>query len=300
MVGSKNIDVSVIIPNWNGRFLLEKNLYKVIHALNDELNYKTEIIIVDDASQDDSVNFLNNKFKNEIRLITHSENKGFGKSCNDGVKASKGKIIILLNSDVIPYMGFLSPLMIHFKDKNVFAVSCNDGGHHAVGYYNRGFIYHKPASEISSKICNSFWVSGGSAAFDKNKWQKLNGFSHVFKPFYWEDTDLCYRALKRGWKIYWEPNSKVNHKHETTIASHFTRKYIDQVSLNNQILFFYRNISDKNLLLKNFFWAIIYCIRSNKFRKAYFNLFIQLPSIIKFRKNEKRILSDKDILNLAK
>lgn len=295
----KMIDVSIIIPNWNGKKLLEKNLPKVLDALSTK-KYKSEVIIVDDASQDDSVDFLNKQFNDKIKLVVHSINKGFGESCNDGVKVSNGKIILLLNSDVIPNKDFLQPLMVHFDNPGIFAISCNDGGRHAVGYYHQGLIYHKPASEISLKACNSFWVSGGSAAFDKKKWQELGGFSHAFKPFYWEDTDLCYRALKRGWKITWEPESKVNHKHETTISKHFTREYVNQVSLKNQIIFFYRNVDDIDLLTNSFFWALIHCVRSHKFRKAYFNLIKQIPSIIRFRVQETRVLTDKKILILAR
>lgn len=293
------IEVSVIIPNWNGENLLSKNLPKIKNVLSKE-KYISEIIVVDDASTDNSLHLLESKFKGNIKVVVHANNMGFGKSCNDGVSVAKGRIIVLLNSDVIPHKGFLEPLMSHFKDRNVFSVSCNDGGRHAVGYYHQGLIYHKPASQTSIEACNSFWVSGGSAAFDIKKWNELGGFSPLFKPFYWEDTDLCYRALKRNWKIIWEPNSIVDHRHETTISNHFTREYINKVSLKNQVIFFYRNVSDIKLIINSLLWAMYHCIRNRNFFSAYINLVRQAPAIIRFRMKEQRTLNDIDILNLAR
>ncbi|MCX6724718.1 MAG: hypothetical protein NTV20_01290, partial [Candidatus Shapirobacteria bacterium] len=94
----------------------------------------------------------------------------------------------------------------------------------------------------------SFWASGGSGAFRKDIWSELGGLDEIFAPFYWEDTDLSYRAWKRGYQVLWEPKSIVHHQHEGTIGSSFSKKYIDFISQRNQLIFIWKNITDFKML----------------------------------------------------
>jgi GT2 family glycosyltransferase len=114
-------NVSVVIPNWNGKELLEKNLPPLIEALQYEKG-NHEIIIVDDASTDGSVEFIKD-FYSQVRLIQVEKNRGFANACNIGVSKSKNDIVLLLNSDVEVKKDFLKPLLTHFDDKKVFATS---------------------------------------------------------------------------------------------------------------------------------------------------------------------------------
>src|SRR3972149_4612484 len=93
--------ISVVIPNFNGYDLLAKNLPSILkHCPN------CQIVVVDDASTDDSVNFINKNFK-KIKLIQLPKNKGFAHAANIGVKAADGNLVLLLNSDVVPRVNFL-------------------------------------------------------------------------------------------------------------------------------------------------------------------------------------------------
>ncbi len=92
--------ISVVIPNYNGQKLLAKNLSKVIAVCKN-----CETIVVDDASTDDSVQFLQIKFP-KVKIVKHKKNKRFAVACNSGVKAAQGEIVILLNSDVVPEKDF--------------------------------------------------------------------------------------------------------------------------------------------------------------------------------------------------
>ena len=109
--------ISVVIPNYQKTPLI-KHLPAVIKACPN-----CEIIIVDDASPDNTVSYLKKHFP-KIKLVINQTNQRFAVSCNNGIKAAKGEIIILLNSDVAPKKNFLKPLIKHFKDKQVFAVGC--------------------------------------------------------------------------------------------------------------------------------------------------------------------------------
>src|SRR5258708_6183481 len=101
------MSVSIVIPNWNGRALLENNLPTIIKASKNKENKISEIIIVDDASSDDSVTYLKKNFAKEIKLVVHKVNRGFGASVNTGVRSAKGEFVVLLNTDIIVSDNFL-------------------------------------------------------------------------------------------------------------------------------------------------------------------------------------------------
>lgn len=238
---------TIVIPNWQGRELLKKNLSAVLDLGADE------VIVTDDGSSDGSVEFIRKKFS-EIRVIEHPRRLGFSKNVNSGVASALGDIIILLNTDVLPKRGLLKSVLPHFKDPSVFAVSFNeDKWGPAQGIFHHGFIEHRPGKKVKIPA-KSFWASGGSAAFDREKWDILGGLDPIYDPFYWEDLDLSYRAQKRGWRVIWEPNARVFHEHEGTISKIFSKKTREWIVERNQILFFWINVSDPIFWLKHILW----------------------------------------------
>src|SRR4030043_2476573 len=114
------MNLSVVIPNFNGEKILEKNLPKVIEELKSKEKYKTEVIVVDDASTDNSIVIIK-KFP-QIKLYINQKNLGFSSNVNKGVEKSSGDLILLLNTDVYPQKDFLNHLINYFKDEKVFAV----------------------------------------------------------------------------------------------------------------------------------------------------------------------------------
>ena len=137
------MNLSVVIPNYNGEELLGKNLPKVLSSVED-----AEIIVVDDASSDGSLKVLGN-FKHKIKIIKNEKNLGFSSTVNRGVKEAKGGIVILLNTDVIPEKGFLDPLLSHFKDDNVFDAQLEElQRKYKNWYYATAYRYKLPTSRI--------------------------------------------------------------------------------------------------------------------------------------------------------
>lgn len=246
MMGLK---ISVVIPNYNGLELLKGNLFKVISSTK-VFDENSEFILVDDASTDDSVLYVRKEFP-EIKIIKHSINRGFSSAVNTGIKYTKGDFVVLLNTDVKPADGYLKSALDIFKDDKVFAVSFHEVGYGwAKGYFKSGFVNHETGGE-GDKIHETFWVNGGSGIFRKSLIQKLGGFDEkLFDPFYWEDLDICYRALKRGYKLFWDPNSYVVHNHESTIGRIPKRKK-DLVLQRNQLLFIWKNITSKVLFKRH-------------------------------------------------
>lgn len=233
--------VSVVIPNWNGQKLLEKNLPALIGAKPDE------IIVVDNGSGDDSVPFLEKNYP-QVQILKHPQNLGFAVACNHGVKISKGEIVVLLNNDVVPEQNFLVETLPLFKDWHVFAVSFHEPqwSWAKIEWIN-GYIEHEPGAKTKDSHYSA-WASGGSSAFRKSIWEELGGFDTLYHPFYWEDIDLSYRAWKRGYTVLWEPGAIVSHKHEGTIGKYFSKNYIQFISERNRLLFIWKNISDSYLI----------------------------------------------------
>jgi len=244
--------VSIVIPNYQGYRLLEENLPKVILASQNPINKITEIIVVEDASTDESVNLLKRQF-GDIKLIVHKKNRGFVSSVNDGVKSAVGEFVCLLNTDVIPSPEFLENVLPHFENEKVFGVSLNEEGESwtwTKGVFKDGYISYERGSK-DNKTHETFWVSGGSGVFRKNIWTLLGGMDErLFSPFYWEDLDICYRAAKRGYRVYWEPRSKVTHKHESTISL-LSQGYVARIKERNHLLFNWKNLTSPNLFRKH-------------------------------------------------
>src|SRR4030042_631587 len=166
--------VSVVIPNWK-KLPLIKHLPAVIKATQG-----AEIIVVDDASPDDTVGYLKQHFP-QVKVVVNQKNERFAVSCNNGVKAAKGDIVVLINSDVAPKPGFLKPLLKHFSDPQVFAVSCLEiqpGGVSGRNrcQFKRGFLIHSAAPIGKLKqAAENCWATGGSSGFDRKKDLQIRG-----------------------------------------------------------------------------------------------------------------------------
>lgn len=279
--------VSIVITNYNGKESLAKNLPVVLATGADE------VIVVDDASTDDSVNFLKSNYP-QIRVIVHDKNQRFALTCNTGVKEAKGEIVVLLNNDVSPETNFLVPLLANFADSNVFAVGCKekdmkDGkivySGRSLGEFKKGFLVHWRAEDQNQT--DTLWATAGSMAVDRKKWLQLGGMSSLFRPAYWEDIDLSFRAKKLGWKVLFEPKSMVIHQHETTNIPVFGKDGLTKIAYKNQFLFVWKN-GDFPLLLQHVFWLPYHFLRASfsgdwSFWQGFVRAVSQLPEVVRER-----------------
>src|SRR5438270_13041388 len=110
------MDISVIIPNYNGEEILEKGIPAVLSVLSKYHRGEKEVIIIDDASKDNSIEKITSLFKShndrsiKATLIRNKKNLGFAPTVNKGVRKASGEVLILLNTDVVPEINFLEPL----------------------------------------------------------------------------------------------------------------------------------------------------------------------------------------------
>lgn len=314
------MSVSIIIPNFNGSLLLPKTFPAVLQAV---LFYKTktkdkvEIIFVDDASLDRSVELIDTFVKegeaHDIRVIKviHKRNIGFSTSVNDGARHARNEILVLLNTDVLPQENFLIPLLSHFQDEKIFAVGCLNKSvernkevfrGRGIGKWQRGFLVHS-AGAIDKT--NTLWVSGGSGAFRNSFWGKLGGFNSIYDPFYWEDVDFSYRALKSGYNIVFEPKSIVTHYHEKgAIQTHYSAFEVKTIAYRNQILFTWVNATDLTILISHVVWLPYHIFmallrRDKAFYYGFFKALFKLPETIRSARKQQTLFvkSDKDIIS---
>lgn len=306
------MNISVVIPNYNGENLLKKNLPPLIDLIKDYKEGDREIIVVDDASKDESKEFLRLiKEKDSIlKFFINRKNLGFSSTVDKGAEKAKGEIIILLNTDVLPDKGFLEPLLSHFKTQEVFAVGCMDRSiegdkeilrGRGVGSWKRGFLVHKKGDIRKS---DTLWVSGGSGAFRKSIWDKLGGLDSLYNPFYWEDIDLSYRAKKAGYKTIFEKGSAVIHRHEEgAIKSNYTSSKIKIISYRNQFIFAWKNINDVDLILSHILWLPYHFIKAflrldKEFFAGFWEALVLSPKIYRKRRQQQKFIkrSDRQVL----
>ncbi len=103
------MNIAIAILNWNGKKLLEQFLPSVIS--NSE---NADVYVIDNASTDDSVAILHRQFPG-VKIIQNTENGGFAKGYNDGLKQIKADVFCLLNNDIEVTPNWLSPILSSFK-----------------------------------------------------------------------------------------------------------------------------------------------------------------------------------------
>lgn len=260
--------VSVVIPNYSGLALLQKHLPSVTAVLNST----DELIIVDDASTDTSVEWLSQWLPTQTsgwkyQIITNPTNLRYARSVNAGVAAAKHPLVFLLNNDVSIEANTIEALVRRFETAQqsgtVFAIGCLEyegadtsaqkAGKNTLDF-SRGRFEHARASEFSSGP--TAWASGGSALFNRSLWMELGGYDERFAPAYWEDVDLSARARKRGWQVLFESSAVVYHQHESTNASVFDSTELIRTSWEHGGLFTRKHANIVQWLMYFFWWPV--------------------------------------------
>ncbi|MBS0423781.1 MAG: glycosyltransferase [Proteobacteria bacterium] len=211
-------DISIIIPVHN-KHLYTFTCLKSIYENSGESAY--EVIVVDDASTDDTSKMLNNI--KGITVIHNIKNKGFIYSCNAGVNVAKGRFIVLLNNDTIVTHGWLNALTKTFLDfPNAGLVGVKlvypDGKLQEAGgivwqdasAWNYG-RYDDPEKPEYSYCRTVDYCSGACLMIKRQDLIDLGLLDDYYTPAYYEDTDLAFRVRKAGKKVYYQPAATVIH-----------------------------------------------------------------------------------------
>lgn len=226
------MDISIIIVSYNTQLLTRDCIASIYRS---ETRYSYEIIVVDNDSSDGSPELIRETFP-EIKLIRNYENVGFSKANNQGILESKGRYILLLNSDTVVSSDTLEVMMRFMDDHHqVGAAGCKvvlpDGSLDKA--CRRGF---------PTPLASFYYAFGIAKLFPHNP--KFNGYhlTHLDENedypvdcligafmlvrreaidsvglldeeffMYGEDIDWCYRIKEKGWQIYYYPFTSITH-----------------------------------------------------------------------------------------
>ncbi len=216
--------IAIAILNWNGQNLLEKFLPSVVNY-----SKQSDIYVIDNASTDNSINYLKTHFPN-VKIIALDKNYGFAGGYNKGLRKIEADIYALINSDIEVTPNWLDPVLKTFKtepdtvvvqpkikdykNKSMFEYAGAAGGFlDFFGYpYCDGrqlFKIEKDQGQYQ-KEKNIFWASGACFFIRKNTFNTHNGFDESFFA-HQEEIDLCWRIQHTKKQIKYIPQSEVYH-----------------------------------------------------------------------------------------
>ena len=214
-------ELSIIIVNYNGKHYLKDCINSIILHCS-SISY--EIIIVDNNSSDGSIEYLQSNFP-QVRLLTKTENLGFGKANNIGVKNSIGENILLLNNDTI-LLQDISPVIEVVKRNEVGTVGAKmlNGKKKytsSVGKFPTSFSLLKLANMNETRLEfltgdfkeNEYkvdWISGSFMMIERQDWDLIDGFDEDFF-MYVEDVDFCKKLAYLKKEVIFMPSISYTH-----------------------------------------------------------------------------------------
>ncbi|MBI4831017.1 MAG: glycosyltransferase family 2 protein [Candidatus Lindowbacteria bacterium] len=221
--------VSILLVNWNTKHVL----LDCVGSVYETYPKCKEIIVVDNASTDDSVSCLREEYP-LVHVVENTKNEGFAKACNQAIRAASGDYMVCLNPDtvVLPNsidrmeefldgnedVGMVGPMLL--SADGTLQPSCRN-------FISTGnlllqhLIPRKGAFQTLSKamileysdhnkIRDTDWLIGACLMIRRSAVEQVGLFDETFYHFY-EDADLCYRMRKAGWRVVFFPDAKIIH-----------------------------------------------------------------------------------------
>jgi GT2 family glycosyltransferase/lipopolysaccharide/colanic/teichoic acid biosynthesis glycosyltransferase len=249
------VDLSIIIVNYNVKEFLQNLLHSIEKA---SLNISNEILIVDNASDDGSVELIREKFPS-VKLISNTENLGFGKANNQALEIATGNFLLLINPDAIVSEDTLDNMMRFFENNpkaglagckilnpdGTLQLACRRSfpGPWTSFCKVTGLSNLFPKSKLFARYNLTYLdedqtyevdaISGSFMMMRKEIYDKVGGFDEEFF-MYGEDLDLCYRIQQAGFKVFYSHTTQIIHyKGESTKRSRLdeTKVFYDAMHL---------------------------------------------------------------------
>jgi GT2 family glycosyltransferase/glycosyltransferase involved in cell wall biosynthesis len=316
--------VSIVVPTWNGRELLEMSLPPLLEAVRRHGHPDDEILVIDNGSDDGSREAVLRLADDApaLRIVALEHNEGFAGAANRGAREARSPALILLNNDMVVEPDFVQPLLDAFAaEPEAFGVSCQidfidpskerweTGKVHARLEHGSVRLFHLDRFD-EDIVYPVFFAGGGASAYDRAKFVTLGGFDEeVFSPVYIEDVDLGYRAWKRGWPSVIAPRSRVHHKHRSTTRRLWSEGRIHSFFVKNLAALMWKNVGSRRLLLRHLVGLPLVPVRVRREQggraavATCAGLVRQLVRTMRARWREAaapRILADEDILHLSR
>lgn len=291
----EELDLSIVIVNWNTREFLDWCLASIYESLS---GLSFEVIVADNNSSDGSAKMIRKKYP-RVRLIENKRNYGFARASNQAIGESRGRYVLILNSDTILFSGTIEKL-IEFMDghKDAGAVSPRilnvDGSIQSQGRdlpnlgitFLQYFLPHKIYRIIEGllrrqkgEILEVDGLSGSAILIRKKTLLSVGSFDENL-PLYAEDIDLCYRIKKAGWKMYCCANVSISHlggastslvpvkskvKADLAPYAYFEKHY------GKGIASLVRMMIALSSMMRMMAWLILYCLTERRQKGAAMN-----------------------------
>ncbi len=299
------LKLAILILNWNGKTLLKRFLPSVI-----EHSAKHDIYVVDNASEDGSVEFVISNFP-EVKCVKLDKNYGYAGGYNKAVKQIDADIYCLLNSDVRVTKHWINPVLKQFEthlnigviqpkilDENApkaFEYAGAAGGFiDQLGYpYCRGRLFNHLENDLGqyNQSRSIFWASGACFFVRQSLFNRLNGFDELFFA-HMEEIDFCWRAQNIGEAVWFTPESTVYHVGGASLNAIHSKKTF--FNFRNSLFTLTKN-TPQPLVVVILLRLILDGVAGLRFLiaakpkhtlaviKAHFSYYITLPKLLKFR-----------------
>jgi GT2 family glycosyltransferase len=307
---------SIVIPFFNNRAELARCFPSVVKLLG-QPGAVGEIIAVDDCSTDGTAEWIRHHHP-EVTLLANTANLGFSQTCLRGIREARHTWVILLNSDIEIISDIITPCIEDIKKQpDLFSVGFFSFDEKGAKFEGRKKLIAKTGlfktrNNFSSEyaegtLYDTFYACGGHCLVSREKFLALNGFSPVFEPFYWEDADLSYRAMKRGWLVVFDPRCRVVHARRGSIRAANDERYVALIQTRNKMLFFWKNVSSPSLWLRHGAGMLLRLLTSWMagdfvFYIAFVNAVKRLPGVRRERAGEVKLWrkSDRELFKLGR
>lgn len=257
--------VCLVVLNYNGMAHLRDCLSTALAAAA-AFGQPCPVVLVDNCSTDDSLAFTRRHFP-AVEVVLAPRND-FLFSLNDVARARREDVMIVVNNDMRFDGAFIGPLVAHFTDPDVFAVGAAiltwDGSADTVGprcaqlrrwWFHKWWSYERQQPSLTLEAC------GGAVAYRRRMFVDLDGFDALYRPGYYEDLDLSYRAWARGWKVVYDPRSRAYHKESASMLERLGDSGKARLLYRNHLLFTVKNVGGAPFLI-GFFLLLPYRVLS--------------------------------------
>jgi GT2 family glycosyltransferase len=277
--------VCVLVLNYNGVPHLQDCLSSLGRAAA-RAGVPCPVVLVDNRSPDASVAFTRQQFPDVEIVITPRNDFLF--SLNDVVAARHEDVVIIVNNDMRFDDQFVAPLLAHFAADDVFGVGAAildwEGATDTVGprcarvhhwWFYKWWSFDRQQPALTLDAC------GGAAAYRRRMFVELGGFDPLYRPGYYEDLDLSYRAWASGWKVLYEPRSRAFHKTSQSMLARYGDTGKARLLYRNHVLFTAKNIGGAGFLIGFLLMLPFRALRPllRGYRVPFFGFLAALPAL---------------------
>ncbi|MBT3612453.1 MAG: glycosyltransferase family 2 protein [Flavobacteriales bacterium] len=303
---------AVVVLNWNGKAWLEKFLPTLLNH-----SQEATVFVADNASADDSVDFVKNNFPT-VQVIVNASNGGYAKGYNDALRQIDAEYFMLINSDIEVTKGWLSPVIdlmntdkqvaacqpkiLDYHNKAKFEYAGASGGFiDNLGYpFCRGRIFDDIEEDKGqyNDAVEVFWATGACLFVRALHFNEIGGLDEDFFA-HQEEIDLCWRLKNKGYKIMVQPKSVVYHVGGGTLNAGSPFK--THLNFRNNLFMLFKNLPTSVLVIiiptRLFLDGIAALTFFNKEKglqhvlaiaKAHFIFYFEIPKLIAKRQKIKQ------------